>query len=65
MIDKVFKDQEQLGIIEKINNLEEFRKEFPAHSFIPHMSVIRTDRETTKCRIVYLSIYVKKIHSKN
>ncbi|XP_068214773.1 uncharacterized protein [Palaemon carinicauda] len=30
-------------------------KEHPNYSFIPHMAVFKPQRETTKCRIVYLS----------
>lgn len=44
-----------MGILEKIENLEQFRLEHPHCSFIPHMSVFRLDKETTKCRVVYLS----------
>ena len=50
-----FKEQEKMGIIERIENLDEFLQEHPEHSFIPHMGVFRMDKETTKCRVVYLS----------
>ncbi|XP_068232415.1 uncharacterized protein [Palaemon carinicauda] len=55
MIDEVFKEQEQLGIIERVTNLEQFLEENPQHSFLPHMPVFKMDRESTKCRNVFLS----------
>ncbi len=55
MTDDVFKEQEEQGVIEKIGNLDQFILEHPEHSFLPHMSVLKTDRNTTKCRVVFLS----------
>ncbi|XP_068225069.1 uncharacterized protein [Palaemon carinicauda] len=55
MIDEVSKEQEQLGIIERVTNLEQFLEENPQHSFLPHMPVFKMDRESTKCRNVFLS----------
>ncbi|XP_068209115.1 uncharacterized protein [Palaemon carinicauda] len=55
MIDEVFKEQEQLGIIERVSNLEQFLEENPQHSFLPHMPLFKMDRESTKCRNVFLS----------
>ena len=55
MYDEVIKDQERQGIIEQIDDLPKFLEEHPAHSFLPHMGVFKMDRETTKCRVVYLS----------
>jgi len=55
LYDDVFKEQEELGIIERIENLEEFLREHPEHSFLPHMGVFKMSRESTKCRIVSLS----------
>ena len=55
MTNDVFVEQEQLGIIERIPNLDQFLKEHPSHSFLPHMSVFRPDHDSTKCRVVYLS----------
>lgn len=48
-------EQFDSGIIEKITNLDSFRKNCPDASFVPHMGVFKMSRETTKCRIVYLS----------
>lgn len=60
MTDRVFKEQEESGIIERICNLEQFIEEHPTCSFLPHMSVFRPDKETTKCRVVYLSNLCEK-----
>lgn len=54
-IDSVFKEQEASGIIEKINNIESFYKVYPDYSFLPFMAVFKPDRDTTKCRVVFLS----------
>ena len=49
------KEQESLGIIERINDLDQYLKDHPSHSFLAHMAVFRPERETTKCRVVFLS----------
>ena len=54
-IDKVFKEQEDMGIIEKMDNLDHFLTENPSCSFLPFMGVFKPDRDTTKCRVVFLS----------
>ena len=64
LMDKVFKEQESMGIIERINNLPEFLREHPNHSFLLHMGIFKMDRETTKCRIVYLSNLCQQDSSK-
>ena len=55
LIDQVFKEQVKMGIIEKIPNLEEYMRNFPNCSFLPFMGVFKDERETTKCRVVFLS----------
>ena len=55
MIDDVFKEQESLGIIERIENLPQLLEENPNFSFLPHMPVFRMERDSSKCRVVYLS----------
>ena len=55
MINKAFRDQVELGVIEKISNLEQFLHEHPEACFLAHMPIFKLDRETTKCRNVYLS----------
>ena len=39
MTDEVIKEQTRLGIIEKISDIENFKEEFPAHNYLPHMNV--------------------------
>ncbi|XP_068225114.1 uncharacterized protein [Palaemon carinicauda] len=60
LMDKVFKDQLKSGIIQRIDNLPQFLEEHPSHSFLPHMGVFKLNRETTKCRVVYLSNLCQK-----
>ncbi|XP_068247851.1 uncharacterized protein [Palaemon carinicauda] len=55
MMDQYFKEQQELGIIERIENLEQFLLENPCHSFMGHLGVFKLERETTKCRVVFLS----------
>ena len=55
MIDNVFKEQENMGIIERVDDVPKFLEEHPNYSFLPHMPVIRKERESTKCRVVFLS----------
>ena len=54
-IDETFKKQEKLGIIEKIKDPILYKKLHPNFSYLPFMAVIKPDRETTKCRVVFLS----------
>ena len=55
LMDTVIKEQVANGIIERVDDLENFLEVHPEHSFLPHMAVFKPDRETTKCRIVFLS----------
>ena len=55
MMDAVFKEQTNNGIIEKVENLNDFIAEHPEHSFLPRMGIFKMDRSTSKCRVVYLS----------
>ena len=55
LMDASFREQERLGIIERIEDLDGFLRDHPEHSFLPHMGVFKLDRATTKCRVVYLS----------
>lgn len=50
-----FQELIKSGVVEKVNDLPAFIDENPEHSFLPHMGVFKTDRATTKCRIVFLS----------
>ena len=55
LYDNVFKEQQHLGIIERINNVEAYMAANPDCSFLPHMGIFKLNRETTKVRVVYLS----------
>ncbi|XP_068231971.1 uncharacterized protein [Palaemon carinicauda] len=54
LMNENFKEQAKLGIIERVPNLERYMDEHPECSFLAHMGVFRLDRETTKCRVVFL-----------
>ena len=55
LMDEYFKEQESSGVIERINDIDLFISEHPQCSFIPHMPIFKLKRDSTKCRIVYLS----------
>ena len=55
MIDAVFKEQLDAGVIEKIQDLDEFLETNPESSFLAHMPIFKLNRETTKTRVVYMS----------
>ena len=50
--DKIIRDQEQAGIVERVPEEETSINKSWVH-YSPHHAVIRKDRETTKVRIVY------------
>ena len=60
LIDENIKDLEQEGVIEKINNLEEYMKLNPSCSFLAHNSIFKPSNETTKTRTVFLSNLAEK-----
>ena len=62
MYNDVFKEQEQLGVIERIEDVDSFRSEHPECSFLPHMGIVKLNRETTKVRVVYLSNLCERTH---
>ena len=64
MMDEVFKAQEELGIIERVENIDQYMVDYPNHSFLAHMGVFRPSKDTTKCRVVYLSNLVQKDYNK-
>lgn len=45
LVDCTLKEQESLGIIERINDLDQYLKDHPSHSFLAHMAVFRPERE--------------------
>ena len=63
MYDQVFQEQEQMGVIERIDNIAHFMERHPDCSFLPHMGVFRPHKETTKVRVVFLSNLCEKNES--
>ena len=55
LMDSTIKEQLNSGIIEKVLDLEAYKVEYPCYSFLAHMPVFKLERETSKCRIVFLS----------
>ncbi|XP_068214776.1 uncharacterized protein [Palaemon carinicauda] len=55
MVDDVIQEQIEMGIIERIPNVEKFLEKHPEASFLAHMPIFRPDKETTKCRVVFMS----------
>ena len=55
LVDQVIKEQLEAGIIECVPDLDLFKAEYPNYAFLSHMPVFKPDRNTTKCRIVFLS----------
>lgn len=65
MTDDVFREQESMGIIERIYDIDAFRKSYPNYSFLSHMSVFKMTSHTTKCRVVYLSNLCERSSSRS
>lgn len=55
MIDQVFKDQRQLGIIERVQSPETIPEAFPGYSYLAHMPIFRPEKVSSPCRVVFLS----------
>ena len=55
LYNNVFEEQKTLGMIEKVENLDDFISKNKMCSFMPHMGVYKLNRETTKCRVVFLA----------
>ena len=53
-VDQIFREQEQLGIIKRIPDLNKFMEENPSCSFLPHKPVVRTGKTSTKIRMVFM-----------
>ena len=65
LMDNSIKESASLGIIEKVPNIEQFLNENVTCSFLPHMPIFKLNRESTKCRIVFLSNICENEKSKN
>ena len=55
MVDQSIKEWEEMGIVERILDLDSYLQDHPKHSFLAHMGVFKMDRESTRCRLVFLS----------
>ena len=51
LYDQVFKEQEELGIVQRIENIDAYMKANPGYSFLPHMDIFKMNKETTKVRV--------------
>ncbi|XP_064107413.1 uncharacterized protein LOC135216209 [Macrobrachium nipponense] len=59
-VDEVFQSQIDLGIIEKVEDFEEYKRKFPKYFFISHSPVIKEERDTTKVRVIYMANLAEK-----
>lgn len=62
LMDSVVSELEDLGVIEKISDIDQFRAENPCSSFLSHMPIFKPHKETTKCRMVFLSNLCEKFN---
>ena len=60
MADNNIKDLEALGIIERVHDLDTFMAENPTCSFLAHTFIFKPQKETTKCRMVFMSNLAEK-----
>ena len=60
LIEENFRELEKLGIIEEVKDFENFKRENPEYSFLPHMTILKPQKETTKVRTVFLSNLCEK-----
>jgi len=60
MIDDTFNKQANTGIVERIENLDQYLCDNPSFSFLSHMPIFRPDHESTKVRVVFLSNLCEK-----
>ena len=55
MIDNVFKEQLDMGIIKKVENMDEILDSKKPFSYLAHMPVFRPEKPSSPCRVVFLS----------
>ena len=60
LVHNAIKEQVDMWFIEKIPNLENYIEEHQDCSFLAHMPIVKLSRETTKCRVVFLSNLCEK-----
>ena len=54
-MEQTIKEQMKAGIIEKVEDVDKYLSENPGYAFMPHMGIFKPEKETSKCRIVFLS----------
>ena len=60
MYDDVIQEQLKTGVIDKIVDVQKFLLENPQCSFLAHNGIFKLSKETSKCRIVFLSNLAEK-----
>ena len=55
MIDRVFKEQLEMGIIERVPSPETIPETYPGFSYLAHMPIFRPEKVSSPCRVVFLS----------
>ena len=60
LYDSVISEQYKSGIVYRIDDVVTFRDQHPECSFLAHKGVFKMDKDTTKCRVVYLSTLAEK-----
>ena len=60
MIDDNIKTLLNMGIIEPVSDIEQFIELNPTCSFLAHMPIFKMEKETTKCRNVFMSNLAEK-----
>ena len=65
LYDSVIQDQLAKGVIEKVDNLEQFMRNCPNSSFLAHMPVFRENHASTPCRVVFLANLCDRRFNKN
>ena len=55
MIDNVFLEQINMGIIQEVKNIDDIVSNSNSYSFLAHMPVFRPEKPSSPCRVVFLS----------
>ena len=60
LMERTIKEFEELGLIQKVDNIDDFVKLNPTCSFLGFQPIFKMDKVTSKCRLVYLSNCAEK-----
>ena len=55
MIDNVFSEQIEMGIIQRVDNINEIMQSTKPFSYLAHMPIFRPEKPSSPCRVVFLS----------